>query len=86
MPRSQAGKRADDCREQDDQDGKWRQEQTVLSVQGCPAHAAVVHVDRRVQEAGRVLQVRKPVEPAQQDTQAREHNSMELTAPLPSKH
>jgi len=55
LPRSQAGDHADDCREQDDQDGEWRQEKTVLPVQGRPAHAAVVHADRRVQEAGRVL-------------------------------
>jgi len=30
--------------------------------------------------------VRKPIEPAQQDAQAGERNSMELAAPLPSKH
>jgi len=39
-----------------------------------------------VQEASRVLQVREPVEPAQQDAQARECNSMELATPLPCKH
>jgi len=86
LPRSQVGDRADDCCEQDDQDGKWCQEQTVLSVQGHPAHAAVVHANRRVQEAGRVLQLREPTELAQQDAQVGERNSMELAAPLPSKH
>jgi len=30
--------------------------------------------------------VREPIEPAQQDAQAGERNSMELAAPLPSKH
>jgi len=39
-----------------------------------------------MQEAGRVLQVREPAEPAQQNAQAGERNSMELVASLPSKH
>jgi hypothetical protein len=58
----------------------------ILPVQGRLAHVAVVHADRRVQEAGRVLQARKPAELVQQDAQAKERNSMELAAPLPSKH
>jgi len=62
LPQSQAGNRADDYREQDDQDGEWHQEQTVLPVQGRPAHAATIHADRHVQEAGRILQVREPAE------------------------
>jgi len=39
-----------------------------------------------VQEAGRILQVCELAEPVQQDAQAGERNSMELAAPLPSKH
>jgi hypothetical protein len=39
-----------------------------------------------VQEVGQVLQVQEPVEPTQRDAQVGERNSMELAAPLPSKH
>jgi len=82
----QASDHADDCREQNDQDGEWRQEQTILPVQGRPTHVATIHANQRVQEVGRILQVREPAEPAQQNAQAGECNSMELAAPLPSKH
>ncbi|KAH9550984.1 hypothetical protein CY35_10G100500, partial [Sphagnum magellanicum] len=50
LPRSQAGDHANDCREQDDQDGEWRQKQIVLSVQGHPTHAAVSQLSKTLKQ------------------------------------